>query len=83
MALLRVKMKKQAECAAVQKRLDRLIDIAQRAEGASIRVFHEVHAGTMVCINGPILRVKEMQESVKFVKKQDNVVMVSISDELV
>lgn len=83
MALLRVKMKKQAECAEAGKRLERLTDIAQRAEDASIRVFHEVHAGTQVCINGPILRVRDMQQSVKFVRKQDNVVMVSIAGELV
>lgn len=83
MALLRIRMTKQAECASLQKKIDRLNGIAEGAKNASIRVLHEVNAGTVVCINASILQVKDMHKSVKFVKKQENVVMVSISDELV
>ena len=83
MALLRTKMTKQAECVSLQKKIDRLNDIAERAKGAAVRVFHDVNPGTLVTVDSSMLQVKDMHKSVKFIKRHENVVMVSIADELV
>ncbi len=83
MALLRTKMTKQAECASLQKKIDRLNGIAERARGAAVRVLHEVNPGITVTVDSSMLQVKDMHKSVKFIKRKENVVMISIADELV
>ena len=83
MALLRIRMTKQAECASLQKKIDRLNGIAERARGAAVRVLHEVNPGITVTVDSSMLQVKDMHKSVKFIKRKENVVMISIADELV
>ena len=79
-ALLRTKMTKQAEIASDTKALDRLNDIVERGKGAFVRVIHEVYAGTTVTIDQTMLRVKDEQHSIDFVKRQGNVVMTALDD---
>lgn len=82
-ALLRTRMTKQAEIATLQKDIARLKSIIERGKGANVRVIHDVYAGTTVTIDEAVLTVKEEQSAVKFMKRQENVVMLSIADELV
>ena len=73
-------MTKQAEIASDTKALDRLNDIVERGKGAFVRVIHEVYAGTTVTIDQTMLRVKDEQHSIDFVKRQGNVVMTALDD---
>lgn len=76
--LLRIRMMKQAELATHQKELARLSAIIDRSAGATVSVLRSVYAGTVVSIDQNTLMVKEQQDSLKFQKKNDGIVMVSL-----
>ena len=71
-------MMKQAELATHQKELARLSAIIDRSAGATVSVLRSVYAGTVVSIDQNTLMVKEQQDSLKFQKKDDGIVMVSL-----
>lgn len=81
--LLRTRMTKQAEVMTLQKTLERLNGIMERAKGANISVIQVVYPGIKVRVDEFALTVKESQNSVRFVKRQDHVVMLSLADEVV
>ena len=76
--LLRIRMMKQAERATHQKELERLSAIIDKSAGATVSVLRSVYSGTVVSIDQNTLVVKEQQDSVKFQKKNDGIVMVSL-----
>jgi hypothetical protein len=82
-ALFRTRMMKQAEVAKLKKEIERLNEVVERSKGASVCVMHDVFAGTTITINQFKHIVKDEQHSVKFLLRQDNVVMESIAGELV
>jgi hypothetical protein len=82
-ALLRTRMIKQAEVASLKKEIDHLNEVVERSKGASVTVLHDVFAGTTVTINQSKNIVKEQQSAVRFVLRENNVIMLSVADELV
>jgi uncharacterized protein (DUF342 family) len=57
--------------------------LVEAAQGASIKVLHNVHTGVTVGINDAILQIKEPQEAVAFFERDGRIVMFSMRDELV
>lgn len=82
-ALLRVRIAKQASIASEKERLEYLNFLAERAQGARVRVEHDVYPGVDVSINDIRVHVREQQQSVEFVLHDDKVLMFSLKGELV
>lgn len=81
-SLLRTKIVKQADLATHTQQLNRMNDVIRNAQGASVRVIRDVHAGVVVGINDSMVTVKETQTSVEFRERDDKVVMFSMRGEL-
>jgi uncharacterized protein (DUF342 family) len=82
-SLLRTKIMQQAELASHTQVLNKMNQIVENAQGASIDVFQNVHSGVVVGINDAIHHVDEAQECVTFVEKDGHVIMFSLRDEMV
>lgn len=82
-ALLRTKIVKQADLASHTQALKNMSKIVEVAQGASIKVLHNVYIGVTVGINDAVLQMKEDQQSVAFFERDGHIVMFSMKDELV
>lgn len=82
-ALLRTKIMKQAELATHTQQLNQMKDVVKAAQGASVKVLHDVFAGVTVGINDAVTVLKEDQKAVAFFERDGRVVMFSMKDELV
>lgn len=81
-SLLRTKMTVQAQIASDEKALEHYNVITERGKGASIQVVRNIYPGTVVTIDQTVHPVKEEQTSVEFVKRENNVIMLSLKDVL-
>lgn len=82
-SLLRTKIVKQAEIASHMQQLNKMNQIVENAQGASINVFHSVHSGVTVGINDVIHNVEDRQECLSFVEKDGRVVMLSLKGDMI
>ncbi|MBQ6844809.1 MAG: DUF342 domain-containing protein [Agathobacter sp.] len=82
-SLLRTKIVKQAELASHTQILNKMNQIVENAQEASINVFHSVYSGVTVGINDAVHNVEERQECVSFVEKDGRVVMFSLRGDMI
>ena len=82
-SLLRTKIVKQAELAAHTQELNQMTKLIEDAQGACIKVLHDVYTGVTVGINDAVLQIKENQQAVSFFERDGRIVMFSMKDELV
>lgn len=82
-SLLRTKIVKQAEVASHMQQLNKMNQIVENAQEASINVLQSVYSGVTVGINDAVHTVEERQECVSFVEKDGNVVMFSLRGEVI
>lgn len=82
-SLLRTKIVKQAEIASHIQQLNKMKQIVENAQGASINVFHSVHPGVVIGINDALHNVEDRQECVSFFEREGHVVMFSLKGEMV
>ena len=74
---------KQAELASHTQILNKMNQIVENAQEASINVFHSVYSGVTVGINDAVHNVEERQECVSFVEKDGRVVMFSLRGDMI
>ena len=79
-ALLRMKVKEATNLSQDKEEMSELNEIVTRAQGAQIVVFGNVYPGTTIRIDDIVVAVKDMQQSIKFVKEGDHVHMVRNED---
>ena len=82
-ALMRTKIVKQAEITADYDEFMRLKDIAERGKGATIKVIQEVYAGSVISIDDMTKVMKDLENSVIFAQRGENIVMLSMKGEVV
>ncbi len=82
-SLLRTKIVKQADLATHTQQLNRMRQVVEAAQGAGIKVLHDVYMGVIVGINDAVHTVKENQNAVAFFERDSRVVMFSMRDEMV
>lgn len=78
MEALRTRMKLQADAAEQTKEIEQLANFMERGKKATITVVKRAYSGIVVSIDQVSLNVKETQESVRFEKRKDSVVMISL-----
>lgn len=79
-ALLRMKVKEATNLSQDKEEMSELNEIVSRAQGAQIVVFGDVYPGTTIRIDDIAVGVKDIQQSIKFVKEGDHVHMVRNED---
>ncbi len=82
-SLLRTKIVKQAEIASHMQQLNKMNQIVENAQEASVDVLQSVYSGVTIGINDAVHTMKERQECVSFKEKDGNVVMFSLRGEMV
>lgn len=82
-SLLRTKIVKQAELATHTQQLNRMNEVVEAAQGASVKVLHDVYVGVTIGINDAIHSMKDNEKAVAFFERDSRVVMFSMKDEMV
>lgn len=82
-ALLRTKIVKQADLATHTQGLNRMKEVVNNAQDASVKVIRNIYNGVTVGINDSIVTIKDNFSAVEFVERNNKVVMVSMQDQIV
>ncbi len=82
-ALLRVKIEKQAEVSKLKAKKEHLQEMCKDAHNSTVRVIHEIYPDVEITINDMNVRMETKYSQVEFVPYGDKLRMVSILDEII